>query len=106
MTQSADNNSDSNWPLVPIVIWYCLLLLGSGSLFLLGLAFGSEAYRNSPIPLVELAFIAGPLVVSGGFFAATLYFWNTAKRQFAYGITAASVVVVLGSFAVAGGLGI
>ncbi|MCK0128821.1 hypothetical protein [Erythrobacter sp. F6033] len=102
-----NNTPKPAWHLALIIIWYGVLLLGSGGLALLGLAFGSEAYRNKPIPFIELAIIVGPFLVSAALLAATLYCWNTGRQRAAYQLCGVSVLVIVAVFAfLTGGLGI
>lgn len=93
-------------PLVAMLIWYGLLLTGSAGLSLIGLMFGSEAYRSKAIPLAELAMIAGPLIISAALTGATVYLWNIGRTQAAYVLCGASVIAVFGFAAFAGALGL
>lgn len=70
------------------------MLLGSGAMLLLGLAFGSEAYRGKGIPLHELAVIGGPFIVAAALLVSTVLLWNTGKYRATYALFAMSLILL------------
>ncbi|MEL6528588.1 MAG: hypothetical protein AAFQ27_01415 [Pseudomonadota bacterium] len=96
----------SDLPLVLMIVWYALLAAGAGILLLIGLAFGTEAYRNNPIPMKELVIIAGPLVFVIALLVGTILLWNSGKPKLAYGLCALSVVCLVAVPVFGGALGI
>ncbi|MEO9463422.1 MAG: hypothetical protein ABJ242_11895 [Marinomonas sp.] len=72
------------WPLVLMLIFYGLMLVGSAVLLFFGLAFGSEAYRERGIPLEELLMMSGPFIVSLALLVATVFLWNAGKYLATY----------------------
>ncbi len=85
----------SNLALAAMLVWYGALLLGSGAIMLIGMAFGSEVYRDKGIPLEELLMIYGPFLATAVSMGATIYFWNKGRRGAAVGAWAVSVVMLL-----------
>ncbi len=96
----------SNLPLVTMLIWYALMIMGSGMLLLIGMAFGSEAYRDRSIPLLEWLIIGGPFLVAVAMLAATLWLWSRARYSAAYIVCAASVALPVIALIWFGGLAI
>nr|WP_298926615.1 hypothetical protein [uncultured Erythrobacter sp.] len=83
------------WHLVLMLIWYSILLIGSGGMALLGIALGSETYRGDPIPIAELVIFVGPLFVTAALLAGTIYCWNTGRQHVTYVLCGVSVVGIL-----------
>ncbi|TRD10550.1 hypothetical protein FGU71_00820 [Erythrobacter insulae] len=81
-----------SWPLILLLVWYGILLIGTGGMFLLALAFGSEAYRGRPIPLGEMAIICATVLITVAFIALTVYLWNTGQEQFVFMLFGLSVI--------------
>ncbi|MEM8725249.1 MAG: hypothetical protein AAGE86_06990 [Pseudomonadota bacterium] len=96
----------SNLPLILMIVWYVFALLGTGLLLLVGVMFGSEVYRNEPMPLVEWVTIAGPFVLNVVFLIATILLWINGKRQAAFAIVGLSCVGFLGFLVLGGAIGI
>ncbi|MEP2737229.1 MAG: hypothetical protein ABJP34_13140 [Erythrobacter sp.] len=84
------------WPLIAMLVFYGLLLIGSGALLLLGLAFGSEAYRSAGIPLQELLLVSGPLIATLLLIIVTVLLWNAKKYTATYIIFGVSLLMVFG----------
>lgn len=80
------------WPLVLMLLWYALLLVGIGFAGLIVLSFGSEAYRSAGIPAHELLPVAIPFVLVVIWTLATVLFWMSDKRNLAYALCAASLL--------------
>ncbi len=96
----------SNLPLAMMLIWYVLMIMGCGMLLLIGMAFGSEAYRDRAIPLLEWLVIAGPFVVAIALLVATLWLWNRARYSAAYAVCAVSIALPIIALIWFGGLAI
>ena len=94
----------SDIPLVLMILWYALLLAGTGMLMFFGMAFGSEAYRDRGIPLIEWVIIAGPFLVCLAMLAATVWLWNAGKYKATYALCGASAISVSAVYVLAGGL--
>lgn len=99
-----DSKRPSVLPLVLMIIWYALLLVGTGGFFLIGLMFGSEAYRGQPMPLIDWIRISGPILVNLALLGLTIMFWNKDLRPISFTITGLSVVAVLGAVLFGGGV--
>lgn len=87
------------WPLVLMLLWYALLLVGIGFAGLIVLSFGSEAYRSSGIPAHELLPVAIPFVLVIIATLSTVLLWNSGKRNLAYALCAASLFPFVVGFA-------
>ncbi|QUL39227.1 hypothetical protein [Erythrobacter sp. JK5] len=96
------DSKPSNWPIVVMIAWYVVLLAGSAGIFLIGLMFGSEAYRGRPMPIIEWLLIGGPLVLNAALLATTIWLWNTGRRTASIALTGASLIVVVGLVALGG----
>ena len=83
------------WPLIVMLLFYGLLTIGAGGIFLLGLAFGSEAYRSAGIPLTELLLVAGPLLITILLILATVLLWNAKKYTATYILFGVSLLIIL-----------
>ncbi|MDY7097808.1 MAG: hypothetical protein SXU28_06695 [Pseudomonadota bacterium] len=83
----------SNLALIVMIIWYAGMALLTGGLFLLGLMFGSEVYREGSMPLAEWARIAGPFLATAAFFTLSMWFWSNGKHRASIRVCAASVIV-------------
>lgn len=96
----------SNLPFLLMLLWYALLIIGAGMLLLIGMAFGSEAYRDRGIPLFEWLIIGSPFLVAVALLAITIWLWKTARYNAAYLLCGLSVVLPVVAFAWYGGLAI
>ena len=96
----------SNLPLVLMIIWYALTLIGTGLLLLFGLAFGSEAYRNNPMPLLEWIIIAGPFLLNVALLVLTIWLWTIGKRRGALMVCGLSLLGFVRFLILAGAIGI
>jgi len=94
------------WVLLLMILWYALLLMGTGALALLGAAFGSEAYRNNPIPIAELALIYGPFLAVLTLLLGTIVLWTKGKVREAIALWGASVFLGIAAILFGGILGI
>ena len=83
------------WPLIVMLLFYGLLMIASGVIFMVGLAFGSEAYRSAGIPLQELLLVAGPLLITILLILATVLLWNAKKYTATYILFGVSLLLIL-----------
>jgi uncharacterized protein with PQ loop repeat len=96
----------SQAPLVLMCMWYLLLAAGSFVWFFVGILFGSEAYRDRGIPLIEWGMIAGPLLMSVALLIATIVLWNRGRRRETYWLCAGSSLLAMGLVGYSGLLGL
>lgn len=94
------------WLLGVIMIWYALLFVGAGLIALMGMAFGSEVYRNDPIPMTEMAIIYGPVVVVALLATGTIALWTKDQINAAIGLWIASIAILVVAVLGGGLLGI
>ena len=83
------------WPLLVMLIWYAVLLAGSAMLLVIGLSFGSEAYRGAGIPFGELLPMIMPIALVVIFILSTVLLWNAGKYKIAYGLCGISLLPLL-----------
>lgn len=96
----------SNLPLIFLIIWYLLAMVGTGGMLMIGLMFGSEVYRGRPMPLVDWVVIAGPFLVNVVLLILTIWLWNSGRRQATYAVFGLSILGFLGFLVLGGALGI
>jgi len=89
-----------------MIVWYVCLLFLSGVWLLFGMAFGSEAYRGKPMPVLEWLIIGGPFVISTAFLVGTILLWKSGKTKIANILWASSGILVLAAMVFGGMLGI
>ncbi len=82
------------WLLAVMMVWYGLLFVGAGLIALLGMAFGSEAYRNAPIPIAEMAIIYGPVLLVAALTIGTLVLWTNGKVNAAITVWVGSILLI------------
>lgn len=87
------------WPLILMLLWYALFLAGSGFALILGLSFGSEAYRGAGMPAAEVLPFAIPFVLVIIATLSTVLLWHSDKRNLAYALCATSLFPFILGFA-------
>ncbi len=85
----------SNRPLIAMIAVYMLFVLATLRWFQKALMFGSATYRERGISVVEIAVVAGPLLVTVAMLAATIMWWKKGKRKVSYALFAITFAAFL-----------